>query len=166
MTPQEFIAEIGPGAKQSCIDTGIPASVTLAQGALESGWGGSGLAIRDKNLFGIKGFPPEWTGPVAMWPTQEWNGSKYVTVQQPFRVYDSWQASLDDHARFFFVNRNYRPALAVRGRPNEFAQAIQAAGYATDPNYAAQLIEIMGDFNLYAWDVPQSEWVLLPWARV
>jgi len=56
--------------------------------------------------------------------------------------------------------------LALRGQPNEFARAIQAAGYATDPNYAAQLIEIMGDFNLYAWDVPQSEWVLLSWAQV
>jgi len=166
MTPQQFITEIGPGAKQSCIDTGIPASVTLAQAALESGWGGSGLAMQDKNLFGIKGNPPEWTGPVAMWPTQEWNGSEYVTMQQPFRVYPSWQASLDDHARFFFVNQNYRSALAVRGQPDAFAQAIQAAGYATDPNYANQLIEIMGDFNLYAWDVPQSEWVLLPWAQV
>ena len=166
MTPQEFIAEIGPGAKQSNIDTGVPASITIAQGALESGWGRSGLAMQCKNLFGIK-CSPKWTGKCQNWPTKEWSAKRgWYEVEAPFRVYPNWVASLNDHAQFFFVNSRYAPALAVRGDSNKWARQIQACGYATDPNYANKLIQIAQRFNLYFWDVPQDKWKLLPWARV
>lgn len=164
MTPQEFLAAIGPGAKQSNIDTGIPASFTLAQAALESGWGASGLAIEGKNLFGIKALG-DWNGPTITRPTQEYENGEWVTIQAAFRAYPSWAASLDDHAKFFFVNPRYEPALLVRTDPNEFAEKVQACGYATAPNYADLIIEIMQDNSLYQFDVPQDQWKLLPWAQ-
>ena len=165
MEPQQFIEQIGPGAHQSNIDTGIPASITLAQAALESGWGGSGLAMQCKNLFGIK-CSPEWTGKCQNWPTEEWSAEQgWYEIEAPFRVYPDWAASMDDHAQFFFVNSRYAPALAVRGDSNEWARQIQACGYATAPDYADQLIQIAQQFNLYFWDVPQDKWELLPWAK-
>ena len=121
--------------------------------------------MQAKNLFGIKALGG-WTGPTVTMPTQEYINGQWVTVEAAFRAYSSWQESLDDHARFFFVNSNYAPALAVRADPNEWAREIQACGYATDPEYAATLIEIAQQFNLYQWDVPESEWKLLPWAQV
>ncbi len=165
MTPQQFIAQIGPGAKKSCMDTGIPASITLAQAALESGWGGSGLAMEAKNLFGIKA-GPEWTGPTVTMPTEEWSQAQgWYQINAAFRAYPSWQDSLDDHAKFFFQNSNYAQALAVRANAKAWAAAIAAAGYATAPDYAQQLIQIVDQFNLYAWDVPEAAWVLVPWAQ-
>ena len=165
MTPDQFLAEIGPGARQSNIDTGIPASFTLAQAALESSWGASGLALEGKNLFGIKALG-DWNGPTITMPTQEYENGQWVTIQAAFRAYPSWAASLDDHAKFFFVNPRYRPALAVRTDPNAFARQVQACGYATAPNYADLIIEIMQDNNLYSYDVPQDQWKLLTWARI
>ena len=166
MTPDQFLAEIGPGAHQSNIDTGIPASITLAQAALESGWGGSGLAMQCKNLFGIK-CSANWTGKCQNWPTEEWSVERgWYEIEASFRVYPDWAASLDDHEKFFFQNPRYAPALAVRANPTEWARQIQACGYATDPNYADQLIQIAQQFNLYFWDAPQSEWELVPWAQV
>ena len=166
MTPQEFLAAIGPGARLSNIDTGIPASFTLAQAALESGWGESDLAVQSKNLFGIK-CSPGWTGKCQEWPTKEYSPERgWYEIRAQFRSYPSWAASLDDHARFFFVNPRYRPALSVRTDPNAFARQVQACGYATAPNYADLIIEIMQDNNLYQFDVPQTEWKLLPWAKV
>ncbi len=164
MTPSAFISAIGPGAKQSNIDTGIPASITIAQAALESGWGKSGLTMQAKNLFGIKALG-NWSGPTVTMPTQEYENGQWVTVNSAFRAYPSWQASLDDHAKFFFVNSRYVPALAIRADSNEWAKEIQACGYATDPTYADTLIEIASQFGLYSWDVPETEWKLLPWAE-
>ena len=61
MKPQDFITLIGPAAQASRLQTGIPASFVVAQAALESGWGESGLAKRAKNLFGIKA-DRSWSG--------------------------------------------------------------------------------------------------------
>lgn len=165
MTPQDFFAELGPGARQSNIDTGIPASFTLAQAALESAWGASGLALQGKNLFGIKALG-DWTGPTITMPTQEYINGQWEQIQAAFRKYDSWAQSLDDHARFFFVNPRYAPALAVRTDPDEFARQVQACGYATNPHYAELIIGIMQYNSLSRqYDVPQSGWKLLPWAQ-
>jgi flagellar protein FlgJ len=62
------------------------------------------------------------------------------------------EQSIEDHGRFFIVNRRYAAALAVGSDARAFAQAIQDAGYATDPNYASKLDRLMDRYNLYRFD--------------
>lgn len=161
MTPDTFIAQIGPEAKTCCIQTGVPASITLAQGALESGWG---QAARGNNLFGIKA-DASWTGPVVEFPTHEFVKGRRIEITAKFRAYSTWLGSLLDHTRFFFENPRYAPALAVRQDPTQWAVAIQQCGYATDPDYASKLLAIVHEHSLTLWDVPQSGWNLLEWAK-
>lgn len=141
MTPQEFIAAIGPAAQASAAKTGIPASFTVAQAALESGWGKSRLAREAFNLFGVKA-DASWHGDVLELPTQEYLHGEWVTQIARWRRYTGWQDCLDDHAQFLLVNPRYRPAFQFTdGR--QFAKAVAAAGYASDPGYAAKVISII-----------------------
>jgi flagellar protein FlgJ len=165
MTPSAFLAAVGPGASAANKQTGIPASVSLSQAILESAWGSSGLAQNAKNLFGIKA-SDDWVGPTIELPTREWANGEFVTVLAEWRAYPSWQASILDHTRFFFVNERYAPALRVRNDAAAFAQQIQLCGYATDPLYATKLLEIIHDRNLLTYDVAPASWSLLSWADV
>lgn len=146
MTPDEFISAIKPAALVCESKSGIPHAVTIAQGALESAWGKSDLAVRGFNLFGVKA-NPTWTGRTLILPTREYLNGKWVTVQAKWRRYANWQECIDDHALFFHHNQRYKKALQTQD-PQEFARRIATAGYATDPNYAEKLIQIMKGRNL------------------
>jgi len=151
MTPQEFIVALAPAARACMAHTGIPASFTVAQGALESGWGRSDLARQAMNLFGVKA-DSGWHGPVFEMETREVIGGKSVIVMAKWRKYATWQECIDDRANFFLVNPRYRPAFQFKdGR--RFASAVAAAGYATDPAYSALLISIIDGRSLAALDV-------------
>lgn len=163
MNPNQFLEAIGPAAQSVCKQTGIPASITLAQGILESGWGGSVLASKGKNLFGIKA-NGSWSGETMVLPTREFFGGKWVTINAKWRVYDTWEDSIRDHAKFFFDNPRYKPALSVSTDAEKFANAIQQCGYATDPQYAEKLMTIVRGRNLTQFDVPKEKWALLNWA--
>lgn len=128
--------------------TNIPASFTVAEAALESGWGS---ASPGNNLFGIKA-DPSWTGPTVSVPTHEFVNGQMVTITAVFRAYPDWLASIEDHATFLTANPRYAPAFAYTCGIN-FAQAVAAAGYATDPNYAAKIIAIIKAHNLSALDI-------------
>ncbi|GIP53101.1 glycoside hydrolase family 73 protein [Paenibacillus vini] len=152
MNKSEFIAKIAPHAVADMRKTGVAASLTIAQAALESGWGGSGLTKRANNLFGIKGAGP--AGKCVM-PTREYSGGKWITVDAAFRAYRDWGESIADHSALFLRgvswDRNkYRGVIGKRGAAA--ARAVAAAGYATDPDYAAKLIAIMDAHNLYDYD--------------
>ncbi len=164
MTPAQFLDQVGPAAQAVCKQTGIPSSITLAQGILESGWGRSQLATVGKNLFGIKA-DTSWTGKVMTLPTREFFRGKFITVEAKWRVYDTWEDSIRDHAKFFFDNPRYAPALINSTDPEKFAQEIQECGYATDPQYAEKLMGIVHSRNLTQFDVPRNQWTLLDWAR-
>ncbi len=152
LPPAEFIKLFGPVARESMKNTGVPASVTLAQAILETGWGGSSIGDA-KNLFGIKGTGPAGTTVVN---TQEcYDGSTYVTIKDGFRKYHSWQESIDDHAKLL-QNSRYAPALnAYKQNHNadQYAEGIHKAGYATSPVYANSLKSLMKQYNLYEWDI-------------
>lgn len=123
--------------------TGVPAEVTLAQAALESGWGKSGLAARHNNYFGIKSHgKPGSAGTVRM-PTTEYRGGRRVREMATFRKYRSPADSFTDHGRFLRENRRYRNAFQYANDPARFARELQRAGYATDPAYAQKLVSIM-----------------------
>ena len=128
----------------------VPASVTIAQAILESGWGRSTLATQGLNYFGIKGSGP--CGSITL-PTQEWVNGRYVTVNAAFRQYCTVQQSLEDHAWFFLDNSRYQGAMGAASSPAAFAQQIAAAGYATDPSYASKLISLINDYGLARFDL-------------
>lgn len=146
-TPAEFIAAIAPAAQACMRRTGVPASVTVAQAALESSWGKCAPGM---NLFGIKA-DSSWSGPVTSQVTHEVVGGKTITITARFRAYSDWQGSVDDHAAFLTGNPRYRTAFDFKSGP-EFAKAIAKAGYATDPLYADKLISIISARNLSALD--------------
>lgn len=143
-----FINSVARGAVQAHHRYGVPASVTIAQAILESGWGKSGLAARDHNLFGIKG-----TGPAgsAYYRTKEYVHGKWITITAAFRKYHSAAESMVDHAKLLATSRYYKAAMAVRSDARAFAQKLQGV-YATSPTYARSLIALMNQYNLYAYD--------------
>lgn len=143
MTPQAFIAAIAPAARTSMQSTKIPASFTVAEGALESGWGAHAPGF---NLFGVKA-DASWHGPIMTQATHEVINGETIEVQARFRAYPDWLASIEDHAQFLLINPRYRPAFAYTTGAL-FARAIAAAGYATDPLYASKIASIIRAHNL------------------
>jgi flagellar rod assembly protein/muramidase FlgJ len=154
MTPQDFIAAIGPAAQTSAAQTNIPASFVVADAALESGWGSSGLTENAMNLFGVKA-DSSWTGPTYSVPTREYLNGQWVMEQALFREYSDWLGSIQDHAAFLIDNPRYAPAFACNDGPS-FATAVANAGYATDPAYAQKIIEIINAHNLTTLDAPAA----------
>lgn len=146
MTSQTFIERIAEGAVEEMVTSGVLASLTIAQAALETGWGAS---VPGNNLFGIKG-----SGTTQ--ETREYINGQWVTVRAGFRAYASWEDSIKDHSRFLHENRRYANAgffaHSAVGDYAGAARALQAAGYATDPNYAAKLISIIEGNGLTAYD--------------
>lgn len=150
MKPDDFIAMLAPAARASAKATGIPASFTLAQAALESGWGTSKTAANARNLFNIKA-DASWHGPWWAMASTEHVGTKDVLQAARWRMYPDWQACLDDRAQFFKSNPRYAACFKAAGG-EAWARAVAAAGYATDPDYAAKLIATMRSHNLQQYD--------------
>lgn len=173
MKPEEFIVLIQPAAHELALRTGIPSAVTVAQAALETGWlahpirhsvkaqddlrrreNGKGWytdlpdGAESYNLFGIKAFSARDPFVVCYTREQLQNGN-WITIPARFRRYENWLESLQDHAAFLLVNPRYKPALAVGLKdPFEFAQQLQACGYATDQRYAEKLSAIIRRYGL------------------
>jgi len=145
---QAFISEVAPGAIAAQSRYGIPAAVTIAQAIDESGWGQSVLAIRDHNLFGIKGSGPAGSD---VQPTQEFQNGQWVTISAPFRIYHNVAESIADHSQLLATGPSYQQAMADRHVPDAFATDLTGV-YATDPQYGANLIAIMRLYNLYRYD--------------
>jgi flagellum-specific peptidoglycan hydrolase FlgJ len=155
-THDKFIAAVAEVAQESQLDSGVPASVTIAQAILESDWGQSLLATKGQNYFGIKASKgPGPAGEISMSTWEVISGAN-VTVSDAFKAYHNLYESVMDHGRFLADNARYAAAFKVTNDPKEFARRIQAAGYATDPSYATKLINLMDKFNLYQYDLPQS----------
>jgi flagellum-specific peptidoglycan hydrolase FlgJ len=153
-TGNAFIDSIAVDAIRSQQESGIPASVTIAQAILESGWGKSGLTKSANNYFGIKG-----TGPAGyvILPTKEFINGQWITINSKFRKYHSAEESFVDHAQFFYDNRNYATALQHLDDPFRFAREIQRAGYATAPNYSDVLSSLMRTYGLTRFDQVAKE---------
>ncbi|HEV8279212.1 MAG TPA: glucosaminidase domain-containing protein [Streptosporangiaceae bacterium] len=155
---QAFIATVAHGAVAAQRKYGVPASVTIAQAIVESGWGESQLATQDHNLFGIKGTGPAGSHPL---PTWEYVNGQQVTTTSQFRVYRNTAESIDDHGRLLATSPYYRRAMADRRHPDAFAASLTGV-YATDPDYGAKLISLMKRYDLYRYDVTQPSGVPKP----
>lgn len=155
MTPQDFIAAIGKSAQESAQMSGIPASFTIAQAALESSWGKSQLAQQGFNLFGVKA-DKWWSGLTLCLPTTEYVGGKCVNTTANWRKYRSWLEAIDDHARFLRVNPRYKLAFTGKRTGSDFANQVALAGYATDPRYAEKISTIIRQHKLDKFDLAQE----------
>lgn len=140
---QEYISRYADIAVSHQIKYGIPASITLAQGLLESAAGRSTLASRGNNHFGIK-CHNNWDGETMLRDDDAPN--------ECFRVYSSADESFDDHSRFLQGKRYSRLFGYDVTDYSSWAKGLRECGYATDPNYASRLIAIIERYALYAYD--------------
>lgn len=149
MDKRKFINSIKEGALKDYEYYGILPSLTIAQAILESGWGSSQLAQRANNLFGIKAFS-NWKGDRITLPTAEWYNDEKHIINADFRVYSSFNESIEDHNKLL-LNERYK---LVRECPDyrEACRKIYECGYATDPEYPNKLIQIIEENRLYEFD--------------
>lgn len=126
--------------------SGVPASITLAQGLLESRAGQSELAVAANNHFGIK-CHNDWKGEMLFHDDDE--------AGECFRVYDDPQASFVDHSDFLRYRDRYQPLFKLKTTDYKgWAKGLKKAGYATDPKYADKLIRLIEQYELYRFDSP------------
>ena len=124
--------------------TGVPASITLAQGILESNAGQSVLATKGNNHFGIK-CHNDWKGKTMK---MDDNAPK-----ECFRVYPNAEASFRDHSDFLRSRDRYKSLFELKQTDYKgWARGLKQAGYATDPGYADKLITLIEDYELYRFD--------------
>jgi len=142
----EFQNRMERHAEAASQATGVPAHLMLGQAALESGWGKREIKAADgtpsNNLFGIKA-TGNWDGKVVEATTTEYiNGVKLKRIEK-FRAYDSYADSFKDFAIMMRNNPRYEKVMANLQDVNGYAQAMQKAGYATDPHYASKLASVI-----------------------
>ncbi len=143
---REFVSRLRPAAAEASRATGIPAHFMVAQAALETGWGKAEPRRPDGspsfNVFGIKA-GRNWQGPVVEVATTEYVDGVAQKQLERFRAYGSYAEAFRDYSSLLSGNPRYAGVLAAQD-PTGFAQALQRAGYATDPLYATKLERIIG----------------------
>ena len=144
-TPQErYISRYATIAVNEMYRTGVPASITLAQGIIESRSGQSTLAVDGNNHFGIK-CHTSWRGRTMLADDDR--------RDECFRVYDSAEESFRDHSDFLRYRDRYKFLFDFRTTDyKSWAYGLKQAGYATDPSYAAKLIQCVEDYDLSRFD--------------
>jgi flagellar protein FlgJ len=144
--PDRFIADILPQAQAAADTLGISARLLVAQSALETGWGKHTMKYADgrssNNLFGIK-TGPGWQGPSLQKPSLEFRDGILQSQVSHFRAYDTPAQSFADYVEFIHGNPRYQQALAQAGDDQAFIREIHRAGYATDPQYADKVLNIL-----------------------
>ena len=146
---QEYAQQYAEYAMEQMRRYGIPASVTLAQGILESSNGQSRLARNENNHFGIK-CKRNWTGDKVYYDDD--------AKGECFRSYPSVEASYRDHAEFLDSQPRYDSLFAYSSDDyKSWARGLKAAGYATAPDYAQRLTRIIEENQLYLLDRPDGE---------
>lgn len=151
-TEDQYIQKFAQYAVEEMEKYKIPASITLAQGLLETGGGQSRLAQEGKNHFGIK-CKEEWTGK-TMKHTDD-------APNECFRVYDDPKQSYEDHSIFLATRKYYTKLFDLDMKDYKaWAHGLKKAGYATNPRYASILIGKIEKYKLYEFDEVDSKEVL------
>lgn len=148
MTTDQYIKKYSEWAIEEMERSGIPASITLAQGILESGSGNSRLARKGKNHFGIK-CHSDWTGE-KIYEDDDAKG-------ECFRKYKNAYESFKDHSDFLMKHSRYSFLFNLPiEKYKAWAKGLQKAGYATNPKYAKILIGLIERHKLYEYDSKKS----------
>lgn len=143
-TVEDYIDLYSGAAMQSMKTYGIPASIKLAQGILESGSGNGTLCRTANNHFGIK-CKEEWTGETVSHTDD--------APDECFRKYHSAMESYNDHSEFLANRVYYKNLFALdKSDYSAWAKGLKKAGYATDPRYPQKLISIIERYKLYEYD--------------
>lgn len=148
-SPEAFVQSIWPQAQKTAAELGVPARALVAQAALETGWGrrlANREGVSSHNLFGIKA-GSRWRGERMNSATHEFVDGVRRSERADFRAYGSTTDSFDDYARLL-DNPRYAAARAAGNDTHRFASALQQAGYATDPHYAAKITAIANGATL------------------
>lgn len=144
-SPEAFIRDSWPHARQAGEALGIDPRVILAQSALETGWGkrmhATASGENSYSLFGIKA-DDRWQGKTVQFNTLEYRSGAMQQETANFRAYDSLAESYRDYVDFLQSNSRYQPVLEAESG-NEYTRALQDAGYATDPDYARKIDRII-----------------------
>ena len=144
---QQYIDQHKDIAIEQMLRWKSPASITLAQGVLESGAGQSELTRQSNNHFGIKCHG--WTGRTVYKDDDARN--------ECFRAYPSAYESYEDHSRFLASGQRYRSLFSLKVTDYKgWARGLKAAGYATNPQYANRLIELIQLYKLYKYDTEKG----------
>ncbi len=143
LNTEDYVKYYSSIAMDEMIQFSIPASITLAQGILESGAGKGRLAIEANNHFGIK--------------CHDWNGKKIYhdddEKQECFRKYDNPEYSYRDHSLFLSDRKRYSFLFDLKKDDyKQWAKGLKKAGYATDPKYPQKLINLIERYELYKYD--------------
>lgn len=151
----DYISRAVVAARAVRAEHGVPVSVTVAQSILESAWGRSGLSTKRNNYFGIKCSAlrsPYQSGCTALPSAEYVAGIRDIYVSR-FRTYTSMTKSFLDYGRLLARADRYRKAFSYPHDPNRFITEVAKAGYATDPRYAALVISLMRQYELYRYDL-------------
>jgi flagellar protein FlgJ len=158
-TPAEFVEQVMPTIRRAAGALGVDPLGLLAQAALESGWGQRMPHTADGassfNLFGIKA-GEEWTGARVVTDTVEFSNGVATQRRTAFRAYGSIEESVADFANLLKNSPRYRNAVAAGGNAQAYADGIGKSGYATDPEYANKLNQILKSSALQAAITPRT----------
>jgi flagellum-specific peptidoglycan hydrolase FlgJ len=153
VTKQEFLDKIVPHAQELQQGYGVLPSIIIGQAILESNWGTSQLAAEYYNLFGVKAYGDQ---KAITLDTKEFVNEQWVTIKGNFRVYQSWDESLDDHTQLLVNGVSWNPQkyekVLTANSYKDAALALQEAGYATDPSYAAKIESVIESYQLTKYD--------------
>jgi len=153
--PTNYIETYQKIAVREMHRSGIPASITLAQGILESSWGNGSLALKANNHFGIK-CKSTWTGPTFFIQDDDYKNGKLI--KSCFRSYDNAEDSYVDHSDFLTDNVRYARLFTYeRTDYKRWAHGLKKCGYATDKKYAYKLIRTIQKYKLYEFDLVPEE---------
>ncbi len=143
---EAFVRGLWPLAEEAGRHLGVSPRVLVAQAALETGWGRyipqRADGTHGHNLFGIKA-GGGWRGERVAAHTWEVEDGQRVPARAEFRGYDSFAESFNDYVNFLQTNPRYAGALRAAADPEAFVDALQRAGFATDPQYAQKIRAIM-----------------------
>jgi flagellar protein FlgJ len=152
-TPAEFVDQVMPAIRRAATALGLNPLGLLAQAALETGWGQRMARNADGspslNIFGIKA-GDEWTGARATADTVEFSNGVATQRRTAFRAYGSIEESVSDFANVLNKSPRYRDAIAAGGDVHAYIDRIGKSGYATDPEYANKLNQILNGGVLQA----------------
>lgn len=147
---QNFVQQAWPQAQDAARSLGVPPHFLVAQAALETSWGKKQIRMADGspsyNLFNIKA-GKSWKGAVAEARTTEYENGKAVSRTESFRAYSSYEEAFEDYARLIGQSSRYSEVVG-KTDARQFAQALQKAGYATDPAYADKLARVINGTSM------------------